>query len=330
MILITGNAGFIGTYLTGILLEKGHTVRGIDIRPRKDNLHRFMQIEGNILDRQIIRQSMINVETVIHLAAEHKDFGITEADYYRVNELGTKVLLDEASHAGIKKFIFYSSVAVYGAQSHTTEETTPAPDNPYGASKLAAEQLVAAWAKDDPSRTAIIIRPTVIFGANSKANIFRLIRQVCDGRFLMVGKGENIKSVAYVENVVDATLFLMDRCSAGINIVNYADEPHLPISVLVTLIRTVAGKNQKKFYIPLDLAVAGGYVFDVFGKITRIDFPVTAARMKKFAKPTHHQAEKIRSMGFIPRYSIAEGLKRNIDWYLRRGNTLNEKAHSSD
>jgi nucleoside-diphosphate-sugar epimerase len=330
MILITGNAGFIGKYLTSDLLEKGSTIRGIDIRPRKDILNGFAQIDGNILDRNIVRQSMDDVDTIIHLAAEHKDFGITEADYFRVNEQGTKVLLEEASDANIKKFTFYSSVAVYGAQSNTTEETPPAPNNPYGASKLAAERLVTAWAKEDSTRIAIIIRPTVVFGANSKANIFRLIHQVCDGRFIMVGNGKNIKSIAYVENLVDATLYLMERCSPGTNIYNYADEPHLQTKDLVNLIGMIAGRKPSQFYIPLNLAIAGGIGFDLLGKTTGIDFSVTSARMKKFTMSTHHRAERIRSLGFIPKYSIEEGLKRNVEWYLGKKKALSEYTHSSD
>ncbi len=330
MILISGNAGFIGKYLTSILLEKGYTIRGIDIRPRKEILKEFGQIGGNILNREIVRQSMNDVDTIIHLAAEHKDFGITEADYFRVNEQGTKILLEEASNTSIKKFIFYSSVAVYGVQSNTTEETAPAPNNPYGASKLAAERLVTTWAKEDPSRTAIIIRPTVVFGANSKANIFRLIRQVCDGRFIMVGNGENIKSIAYVENLVDATFYLMERCSPGVSIFNYADEPHLQTKELVNLIGRIAGRKPNKFFIPLAIATAGGFVFDMLGKVTGIDFSITAARMKKFTVQTYHHAKYIRSLGFVPKYSIEEGLKRNVEWYLGKRKDLSEDENSLD
>jgi len=328
MILITGNAGFIGTYLTSVFLKNGSEVRGLDIHPRTDVELGFTQIEGNILDRNIVHQSMIDVETIIHLAAEHKDFGVTEAEYFKVNEQGTKVLLEEASNSSIKKFIFYSSVAVYGAQSDTTEETPPAPNNPYGASKLAAEKLVAAWAREDSSRTAIILRPTVVFGPHSKANIFRLIRQVCDGRFLMVGKGENIKSTAFVRNLVDATIYLKDKCQAGLHIFNYADEPHFQTKELVRLIGSIAGRKPYRFYIPLGFAVAGGMGFDLLGKMTRIDFPVTAARMKKFTMPTHHRAEKIRKFGFISRFTIEEGLRQHIEWYQSGGIVMNNESDS--
>jgi GlcNAc-P-P-Und epimerase len=330
MILITGNAGFIGKYLTSSLLEKGQNVQGIDIRPRIDILKGFKQINGNILDRGIVKQCMIDVDCIIHLAAEHKDFGVKEESYFITNVNGTKVLLDAASEAGIKKFIFYSSVAVYGDQTSTTEETSPRPVNPYGASKLAAEKEVIKWADEDKSRTAIIIRPAVVFGPNSKANIFRLIRQVCDGTFMMVGNGKNIKSAAYVNNLVDATVYLMDRCSQGYIIFNYADEPHMETKELVNLIGRIAGRKAKKFFLPLNIAIAGGFVFDILGKITRIDFPITAARMKKFTVPTYHRAERIRKFGFKPKYSIEEGLKNHIEWYLTKKKDLREDTNSSD
>ncbi|MBN1397041.1 MAG: NAD(P)-dependent oxidoreductase [Bacteroidetes bacterium] len=330
MILITGNAGFIGKYLTEVLLDQGYNVCGLDTRPRTDTLSGFRQIEGNVLDKNIVKQSLSGADCIIHLAAEHKDFGIPEKNYFRTNVDGTKILLEAAAEAGIKKFIFYSSVAVYGIQSSTTEETAPDPVNPYGASKIAAEKEISKWAEEDKKRTTIIIRPAVVFGPNNRANIFRLIRQICDGKFIMVGRGKNIKSVAYVENLTDATVYLMNLCPPGISIYNYADEPHMQMKELVELIGKISDRKLRKLYLPLGIAEAGGYSFDILGKITGIDFPITAARMKKFTVPTHHRAERIRQLGFVPKFSIEEGLKKNIDWYLRKKKDLSDDADSSD
>jgi nucleoside-diphosphate-sugar epimerase len=315
-VILTGNAGFIGSYLTEALLKEDYQVRGLDIRPRTDSIRGFSQMEGNILDKAADRKAMEGADCVIHLAAEHKDFGVTPEQYHTVNVEGTKTLLKAASEMEMKKFIFYSSVAVYGGQSNTTEETVPVPNNPYGTTKLAAEGLVRAWAAEDPARTVVIIRPAVVFGPHSKANIFRLMRQVCDGTFLLVGDGTNIKSIAYVANLVDATIYLMERCSGGIQTFNYAEEPHLQTKDLVHLMQKIAGRRQSRFYLPLNLAVAGGFGFDLLGKITGIDFPVTVARMRKFTVPTYHRAERIRAFGFVPKHSIEEGLKKNIEWYM--------------
>jgi nucleoside-diphosphate-sugar epimerase len=315
VILITGNAGFIGTYLTSALLIKGNEIRGLDIRPRNDTMKGFVQVNGNILDRESVLSSLEGVDVIIHLAAEHKDFGITKEKYFEVNEQGTKNLLRCASEKGIKRFIFYSSVAVYGAVQPSTEETVPSPNNYYGSSKLAGEAVVRKWAEEDPTRSAIIIRPTVVFGARNRANIFKLVRQVVEGRFVWVGDGGNIKSVAFVENLVDATLFLLHRMSPGLEIFNYSDEPQLTTRKIVEIIAKESGARVPRIKIPLGFALSVGKLFDVAGKLTRYDFPITAARMKKFNTATCHYSNKIRSLGFTAKYTIEEGFAQQIRWY---------------
>ena len=81
------------------------------------------------------------VEEIICLAAEHKDFGVSREDYFRTNEYGTRVICEAASRAGVRKIVFYSSVAVYGnAPFFTNEDTKPEPSGPYGASSLPAKK----------------------------------------------------------------------------------------------------------------------------------------------------------------------------------------------
>ncbi|MCX7983457.1 MAG: NAD(P)-dependent oxidoreductase [Bacteroidetes bacterium] len=315
MILVTGNIGFIGSYLTEKLIDKKYEVKGLDIAKSDSHNKILNQYYGSILDEAVVRDAMDGVDTVIHLAAEHKDFGVLEDDYMNVNVGGTKVLLKVASDYDVKKFIFFSSVAVYGDASDTTESTVPNPSNTYGKSKLLAEQMIINWVQSNNKRTAIIIRPTVVFGPKSKANIFRLIKQVCDGKFVMIGNGSNRKSIAYVRNLIDATLFLLERCERGLHIFNYSDEPHYTTRELVNMIARLANKKEHKYYIPLPLAISCGIVFDIMGKLTGIDFSITAARMKKFTKPTCHYANKIREFGFVPGYSIEEGLREHIVWY---------------
>ena len=87
MILITGNAGFIGKYLTSALIDVGYEVQGLDIRPRKDIEKGFIQIDGNILDKNIACKAMVGVDSIVHLAAEHKDFGISKEEYFKVTSI---------------------------------------------------------------------------------------------------------------------------------------------------------------------------------------------------------------------------------------------------
>jgi len=130
-----------------------------------------------------------------------------------------------------KKFIFYSTVAVYGANDfEADEQTSYAPFNDYGESKLAGEKIIETWASEDAERQILIVRPVVVYGPNNYANMFRLLDNIYFKRFFMVGDGKNKKSTAYVENLVEATLHMMARMGPGIEVFNYCDLP--PSSIL--------------------------------------------------------------------------------------------------
>jgi nucleoside-diphosphate-sugar epimerase len=325
-ILLIGHTGFIGKFLTRKLVEMGHKVAGLDIKePSTEQKKICENFYGDILSYEDVMKSAKGVELVISLAAKHHDFGIKKEEYFRVNEGGTINLLKCMSCLGIKKLIFYSSVAVYGTQdSPTTEESPLLPDTNYGRSKLAAENAIKKWVMEDKTREVIIIRPTVIFGPENYGNVYNLIDKIYKRRFIFVGDGSNIKSVAYVENLVDATIFLIDHLKPGIQIFNYSDEPQMTTREIVDLITEFMPHTIPKFKIPLSLAVLVGGIFDILAKITGYNFPITARRMQKFNTSTHHKAEKIRQLGFKQRITIREGFKRMIDWYEL--NRMNKKS----
>jgi len=319
--LVTGDSGFIGRHLIRRLMRRGVSLRGIDIRPRPADSPSYPQVAGNIRDRNAVMRAMSGVQCVIHLAAEHKDFGITREKYFEVNEAGTKQLLLCASELDVKQFIFYSSVAVYGTDGASEEDSVPEPSNAYGASKLAGELAVRAWAGEDPTRKAVIIRPTVVFGPFSRANILKLIAYVCDKKFIWVGSGEQVKSIAYVDNLVAATEFLLGDMKPGVEVFNYSEEPQMTTRQLVSLIAQKSGVAEPQLKIPLGVALRVAKVFDIVGALTKTDLPVTTARLRKFNTPTVYRSEAIRLRGFIPPFSTAEGLEQTIRWYLEEVKT---------
>ncbi len=316
MILITGDSGFVGRHLAGQLLRRGADVKGIDIVPKTAASPEYLQVVGNILDQDAVFRVMTDAGCIIHLAAAHKDFGVSRETYFEVNEKGTKNLLQCASALNVKEFVYYSSVAVYGNQQAPSEDVNPHPSNPYGESKLAGERAVVAWAKEDATRMALIIRPTVVFGPFSRANIFKLISYVCDKKFIWIGSGKHVKSIAYVENLIAATMFLLDNMKPGADVYNYSDEPQMTTRQLVSLIASTAEVAEPKLSIPVGLALPVSKVFDAIGSVMGKDLPVTSARIRKFNTPTLYGSERIRQIGFKQPHSIAEGLERNIKWYL--------------
>jgi len=318
-ILVAGSNGFIGSFLCKSLMKDGISVRGFDSQCNQGQPGSFECFTGDIRHRDIVSKAVKSIDVVVHLIAMHHDFGISESEYFDVNEKGTQNLLTCCSEAGIKKFIFFSSVAVYGTQTKpTNENTTPNPDTPYGSSKLAAEKVVMQWFKADPTRQIVIIRPTVVFGPKNYANVYNLINQVCNRKFFFVSDGSNIKSVAYVENLVEATIFLLQRMKPGIEIYNYSDEPQMTTKQIVETIAHYAKVPLPKIRIPFSIALAFGSIFDILAKLTGYNFPVTGNRIRKFCTATHHKADKIRSSDFRPSVSLDEGFGRTINWYLEQ------------
>ena len=328
-VLVTGGFGFIGGYICRELVNNGWKVRVLDIQNKADrpefNLNGLEYVIGDIRDYDAVANALEEVDLIIHLAAKHRFFGISEEEFYSVNVSGTDVILKAASQKVIKSLIFYSSVAVYGDQNlPTTEETVPLPNSPYGVTKLEAEKLIRAWVSEHDERRAIIIRPTVVFGPRNRGNVFRLIRQIEKGLFLPVGSGDNIKSVAYVENLVDATMFTYERIAKGVTVYNYADEPHKPFRQIVGEIYRLIKKPCPKNPLPLKPVLIALKPVDLAFRLFNKDFVVTTA-IKKMNKATHHQAIKVRQTGFKPDFTIEDGLSKMVDWYIRNKKSRNSQ-----
>ena len=316
--LIIGSEGFIGGFMIKMLVAQGHEIVGMDIRQAPDRDDSYTFISGDLMNADDLRKAMQGVDLVVNLAAKHHDFGISREDFFLINEEGTRRILAVMSEFEIKKFIFYSSVAVYGDVDECSHEDMPTnPSNDYGESKLAAEKVIQQWAKEDALREVIMIRPTVVFGPHNYANMYKLIHNIKRRTFLPVGKGENIKSVTYVENLVDMTGFVLGKMTSGVAIYNYSCYEHLKSMEIIAHICTALGRKPYKIYLPLGPILAVAWISDVLAKITGINFPITANRIKKLNTRTWHGSDKVRAMGFEQKIPISEGLKRMVTWYCK-------------
>lgn len=140
--------------------------------------------------------------------------------------------------------------------------------------------MLKQWASEDAERAVLIIRPTVVYGERNVANMFRLINQIKDGRYFHIGKGDNIKSIAYVRNLVEATLFLVERMQNGVAIYNYADEPQLSSRKIASTITKALNKREPRT-LPYWIVYSMGIPFDILIKLTGKDLPISTNRVKK-------------------------------------------------
>ena len=315
-IIIIGGSGFIGTALLDITSGIENVVN-IDKAPSAK--YNDKTILGDIRDveefAKVLGTPRISPDSfVILLAAEHRDDVTPTSSYYDVNVEGTRNVLKAMDEKGITKIIFTSSVAVYGLNKENPSETTPVdPFNDYGKSKWEAEVVLREWYnKDTANRTLIIIRPTVVFGPGNKGNVYNLLKQIATGRFMMIGKGQNKKSMAYVENIVGFITFSI-RCQlSGYHVFNYVDKPDLNMNELVSVSERALNKKLPPIRIPFWAGYLGGIGFDVLAKITRRKFPISSVRVKKFCATTQFSNEALVKLGYAPPYTLSDGLSKTI------------------
>jgi nucleoside-diphosphate-sugar epimerase len=324
---ITGGSGFIGRYFVEKLEidTKIDELRIIDVA-KPEYSGNFGFIHGDIRDEINVDKFCEELDCVIHLAAAHHDFGIEDEEYFDINENGTGQILEAMSKKRIHNLIFYSSVAVYGTENLPADENTKTlPESPYGASKLAAEKKIIEWTNADEQNKAIIIRPTVVIGARNFANMYFLIDQIFKNRYLFhFGKGTNIKSIAYVKNLVDFSLFLLFEKIDQVKrhaIFNYIDYPQLSFSQTISIIHQQMEKPEPRIRIPLGLALSISRVFDIIIAITGKNLPISSARLKKTAAQTQFDTINVQEWQYNPAWSTEEGLRDMVKWYLEDRNS---------
>ena len=256
-------------------------------------------------------------DVVINLAAEHRDDVTPKSLYDEVNVHGSENVCKACTELGIHKIIFTSSVAVYGFAPVGTDESGEINYfNDYGRTKYLAEGKYRDWLKADSSNSVTIICPTVIFGEQNRGNVYNLLRQIAGGRFPMVGKGTNRKSMNYVENVAAFIEYeLTHDTEPGEHLYNYCDEPAYDMNHLVLDCYKALGKQKTKlFHFPYWLAYCGGLCFDLLAFITRKKFAINSIRVKKFTQNTYFVGSSIKKTDFVAPVALEEGLRRTIDY----------------
>jgi nucleoside-diphosphate-sugar epimerase len=311
-ITLIGGSGFVGTRLTTRLLAAGHTVKIADKNDSKKYPH--LHVYADVRKQDSLEKALAGPDVVVNLAAEHRDDVTPKSLYDDINVTGAENVCNVCIKLEIKKILFTSSVAVYGFAPLGTDETGSINYfNDYGRTKWLAEEKYRSWLVSNPENSLTIIRSTVIFGEQNRGNVYNLLRQIAGGKFLMVGNGTNIKSMAYVENVATFIEYNLNN-SSGEHLFNYIDKPDFDMNTLVSEVNRVLGKSRKLFHWPYWLGYFGGVCFDILAKITHKKLAISAIRVKKFCSNTMFEATNIKQTDFKAPVSIAGGLERTIKY----------------
>lgn len=309
MIQVIGGSGFVGSFLLQEL--KDFKVSNLD----KNTSPFFNEITtiGNIRKKEDLTFSK-EVSSVVLLAAEHRDDVSPTSLYYDVNVEGTRNVLEAMDKSGIKNLIFTSSVAIYGLNKDNPDENYDQdPFNHYGKSKWEAELVIKEWYENDSTNKSVtILRPTVIFGERNRGNVYNLLKQISSGKFIMIGKGKNKKSMAYVGNIVALIKDRLLKMELGYNVFNYADKPDFSMNELTQLIEKKMNIKIPKERIPFWIGMLAGYGFDLISLLSRKNLSVSSVRIKKFCATTQFDSSKVHNIFKAP-YSLREGLDKTLE-----------------
>ena len=314
-VTLIGASGFVGTRLLDLLSQDKdkYTLKNIDLL--QSHFFESLTQIGDVRIQDQMNTMLSGSDLVVLLAAQHRDDVTPTSLYYDTNVGGMKTCLQAMEKNGIKRLVFFSSVAVYGLnKKNPNEEHSKDPFNHYGKSKWQAEQVLQQWYKTHPDWNINIIRPTVIFGERNRGNVYNLLKQISGGKFLMVGNGENKKSMAYVGNIVAFVKYMIDNETQGYNVFNYIDKPDCNMNELVAHVSKVLNKHIPSTHFPYRLGMLGGYGFDVLAKLTGKKLAISSVRVKKFCATTQYDSTKAQSTGFKPPFTLKEGLARTLEF----------------
>ena len=289
--LIIGGSGFIGQHFMKKLNEED-IIYNLDINDGVNNTKftEFNILYDNFDDIKLNKNEQI---TLIHLAAVHFDFQKNTLKPMCREQKNILGFIEK--NPNIKKYVFFSSVATYGDSTNGKDENSlQKPNNDYGKSKLEAEIEILKWKTNQKNKTqVIIVRPAVVFGEYNFGNVFNLIQQIRSGLFAIIGKGLNIKSIAYAGNLVDSVMFCLEKIKDDIFIYNYSDYPQKNIFEQSKVISEIVLKKSKLIKIPLSVTKLITIPVDFLEKVFNRDLKINSMRVKKFTVSTFFNSKKL-------------------------------------
>jgi len=311
-ILLTGANGFIGRALCARLeSEKVRVCRAL----RNDQITYPLPTAIKTLTINSIGpdtdwgQVLAGVDTVIHLAGRAHVVKERDSDplsaYRRVNVAGTERLARMAVSHGVKRLVFLSSVKVNGEETETRymEKDIPAPADPYAISKFEAEEVLKQIA-GETGLEVVIIRPPLVYGPGVKANFLQLISIVAMGFPLPFKAVNNVRSLIYIGNLVDAIVLCAKHPLAAGQTYLVRDGEDVSTPVLIYSISKALGKPARLFPFSLSLMRLAG---EFFGKSTVVNRLIGSLSVDD---------SKIRKeLTWTPPFTMAEGLNDTVAWY---------------
>ena len=313
-ILISGATGFVGQPLVAALRAQQCPV-GRALRQAIADDEPGDVVVGDIGPDTDWLAALRDADCVVHLAARTHVLDERSADaleaYRRINVLGTIRLAQLAAAAGVRRLVFLSSVKVNGDATTSrayTENDAPMPQDAYGITKREAEDALHRIGSETRMEV-VILRPPLVYGPGVKGNFLRLLRLIERGLPLPLASVDNRRSLIYVENLVNAIIACVNAPAAAGKTYLVSDGEDVSTPALIGKLATAMGRSPRLLPCPVALLNLGAAMV---GK------RAAAARLTGSLRV---DSSRIRAeLGWVPRYSLDQGLNATAQWYHQRQN----------
>lgn len=322
-VLVTGGTGFTGGYLVRRLVKDGYKVRALVRSGVDSSALQKLGIEivtGDLTDAASLKNIANHVHTIYHLAAAFREEGVPKQLFRDVNVEGTRHLIDEALQSGIKRFVHCSTVGVQGEIKNppAKEEDPYNPGDHYQISKMEGEQLVLRYIREKQF-PAVIFRPVGIHGPGDTRflNFFRLIQR---GTFRMFGSGNVLYHLTYIDDLIDGIQLCGTIQGIESQIFTLGGEKNTTLNDFMQTISKILNKPLSRVHYPVWPLWLAGAVCEAVCRPLRIQPPLYRRRVEIFMKDRAFDISKARRLlGYQPKISLEEGLRRMAAWYMEQG-----------
>ncbi|MFH1587022.1 MAG: NAD-dependent epimerase/dehydratase family protein [Candidatus Diapherotrites archaeon] len=292
-VLITGSGGFVGKRLAAALKKKRHLVKEFSRGQGKD-----------VRNFEHLKESVKGTDAVVHLAAELDE---NSPELFSVNVDGTKNLLEAGAKAGVGKFIHLSSCGVMGKLKGKADEKTPVnPETKYEESKAEAEKIVLSYQEIMP---VMVLRSALVYGNN---NYWRKIVRFIQRGFPLIGGGKNSWQMIYVDDLVSAIVFALEQEESSGEIYIVAEEKGKKLRDVYEIIYRELGIKKSVGSMPYSVAKLLSYFSLLKSKILGGKTILTPAHVKRVVRERNYSIDKIKKLGWKPKYSTEQGIKEML------------------
>ncbi|GMR06267.1 MAG: NAD-dependent epimerase/dehydratase family protein [Gammaproteobacteria bacterium] len=327
-LLVTGAAGFIGGALFKRLVEYDLDVVGTVLYEEEATALRDKGYKVEVLDLasdQAWDGLLQGANIVFNIAALFQEVENSEAMYHKVNVDGTLKLIKTAEKAGVERFVHCSTVGVHGhvKEIPCTERTPFNPMDEYHRTKLEGELAVLDYARTlgDSGMIVTVNRPAMVYGPGD-TRMMKIFKAIDSGKFMMIGSGEVLAHLGYIDDQVDSLILngVRPRDMIHLEAFNIASSKPITLNELSRFIADAAGVKLSKVKIPVAPVWFAGLVCEIICRPFGIKPPIFRRRVGFF---THNRAFDISKandlLNYHPKVNDQDGIKITLDWYKEKG-----------